>query len=197
MDGKTVTNGEPHERESTDSGRKRKEKSLQKFQFTIEQAPDAVFWMDKEGRFEYVNDEACRSLGYSREELHRLYLWDIDPCYSRERLTTDWEGYPKGGALSMRNLETWHRRKDGSLFPVEVAAKHGWFGETEFHVAFVRDITERKRAEQETAILADIGRLIGSTLNIDEVYERFAAETKKLIPFDSLAIITAANKHIK
>lgn len=45
-----------------------------------------------------------------------------------------------------------------------------------------------KRAEQELAHLAYIGRLIGSTLNIDDVYEQFAAETQKLIPIDSLAI---------
>jgi diguanylate cyclase (GGDEF)-like protein len=47
---------------------------------------------------------------------------------------------------------------------------------------------DRKRAEQGMAILSDIGRLIGSTLNIDEVYERFAAEAKKLIIFDSITI---------
>jgi PAS domain S-box-containing protein len=45
-----------------------------------------------------------------------------------------------------------------------------------------------KRAGREMSILAEIGRLIASTLNIDEVYERFAAETRKLIPFDSLTI---------
>jgi PAS domain S-box-containing protein len=45
-----------------------------------------------------------------------------------------------------------------------------------------------KRLEQEMATLAEIGRLIGSTLNIEEVYERFAAETQKLIRFDSLTI---------
>ena len=45
----------------------------------------------------------------------------------------------------------------------------------------------RKR-EQEIAILSDIGRLIGSTLNIEEVYERFAAEAQKLILFDSLTV---------
>jgi transcriptional regulator with GAF, ATPase, and Fis domain len=48
--------------------------------------------------------------------------------------------------------------------------------------------SDRKQTEQEIALLADIGRLIGSTLNIDEVYERFAAETQKLILFDSLTI---------
>jgi PAS domain S-box-containing protein len=45
-----------------------------------------------------------------------------------------------------------------------------------------------KQTEQEIALLADIGRLISSTLNIDEVYGRFAAETQKLILFDSLTI---------
>jgi PAS domain S-box-containing protein len=50
------------------------------------------------------------------------------------------------------------------------------------------DITERKRAEQETAILAEIRRMIGSTLEIDEVYERVATEIRKLIPFDSLVV---------
>jgi diguanylate cyclase (GGDEF)-like protein/PAS domain S-box-containing protein len=49
-----------------------------------------------------------------------------------------------------------------------------------------REIAER--LVKEMAIIAEIGRLIGSTLNIEEVYERFATETGKLIPFDSLAI---------
>jgi GAF domain-containing protein len=45
-----------------------------------------------------------------------------------------------------------------------------------------------ERLAGETAVIADIGRLIGSTLDIEEVYERFAAEARKLIPFDRLAI---------
>ncbi len=69
-------------------------------------------------------------------------------------------------------------------------------------IEYVRDITDRKRAEdellrseeeakrlaQENAIMAEIGRIIGSTLNIDEVYERFAEEVRKLISFDRIAI---------
>lgn len=39
---------------------------------------DAVFWMDADSRFIYVNDEACRSLGYSRDEFCSMHLWDID-----------------------------------------------------------------------------------------------------------------------
>ena len=69
-------------------------------------------------------------------------------------------------------------------------------------IEYVRDITERKKAEeerqksgeearrlaQENAIMAEIGRIISSTLNIEEVYERFAKEVNKLIPFDRIAI---------
>jgi diguanylate cyclase (GGDEF)-like protein/PAS domain S-box-containing protein len=65
-----------------------------------------------------------------------------------------------------------------------------------------RDATERRQVEEEQCqsretverlakemtILAEIGRLIGSTLDIDAVYERFAAEAKKLIPFDRLTV---------
>jgi diguanylate cyclase (GGDEF)-like protein/PAS domain S-box-containing protein len=49
-------------------------------------------------------------------------------------------------------------------------------------------ITERKRAEEEMVIISAIGTVIGSTLDINEVYERFAAEARKLIPFDRLAV---------
>ena len=42
--------------------------------------------------------------------------------------------------------------------------------------------SERKRAEQEMVILAEIGRMISSTLDIDEVYERFAAERSTDLP---------------
>ena len=45
-----------------------------------------------------------------------------------------------------------------------------------------------ERLAEEMAVIAEIGRLIGSTLDIDEVYERFAAETRKLIPFDRLSV---------
>jgi diguanylate cyclase (GGDEF)-like protein/PAS domain S-box-containing protein len=45
-----------------------------------------------------------------------------------------------------------------------------------------------RETAEETAVIAEIGRLIGSTLDIDEVYDRFAAEVRKLIPFDRLAV---------
>ena len=49
-----------------------------------------------------------------------------------------------------------------------------------------QEIVQQLAAEME--IIAEIGRLISSTLDIDEVYERFAAEARKLIPFDRLVV---------
>jgi PAS domain S-box-containing protein len=146
---------------------KQKEKELQTFRFSIDKASDAVFWMSRDAGFSYVNDEACRSLGYTREELLKLRLWDIDPVYPKERWDAEWKQFNKKGQIGGLIGETFHRRKNGVVFPVEVVSKHIWFGEIELHVAFVRDITERKQAEalveqsrtQLRALLAQLQRL--------------------------------------
>jgi len=64
----------------------------------------------------------------------------------------------------------------------EVSALRGRIRELEHSDAV------RRRAEQEMAVLAEIGRVIGSTLDIETVYERFAAITRRLIPFDTLSV---------
>lgn len=128
--------------------RKRIEAALRMFEFTTEQAPDSIFWLERNGRFRYVNDKACESLGYSREELTNLYVWDIDPLFPKERMEEEWKHYQKGEIGTLR-LEVAHRRKDGTEFPIEVSSRHFWFGDTEFHVAYARDITERRQAEQK------------------------------------------------
>ncbi|WDT81296.1 MAG: PAS domain S-box protein [Candidatus Manganitrophus sp.] len=127
--------------------RKRVEEALQRFQFSMEHAPDAVFFMTREAGFSYVNEQACRSLGYTRDELLSLKLWDIDPIYPKERWKQVWAQILEDKTDSV-HIETLHRRKDGLVFPVEVSAEHLWLGNDEFHVAFVRDISERKRAEE-------------------------------------------------
>jgi len=120
--------------------------ALKLTQFTIDNAADAVFWMESNGGFSYINSEACRTLGYTREELLKLKLWDIDPSFPKERLAAVWKMYGKG-ELESQQMETSHQRKDGTLFPVEVVAKHMWFGDKELHVAFVRNISDRKIIE--------------------------------------------------
>ena len=129
--------------------RKKAEETLQMFQYSNDQASVAIFWMNRDAEYLYVNNEACRSLGYTREELLGLRLWDIDPIYPKERWYSNLEEYQVNRQGGSEHVETFHRRKDGVTFPVEVFSKHLWLGETEFHVAFVQDITERRQAETQ------------------------------------------------
>jgi PAS domain S-box-containing protein len=129
--------------------RKKVEEALQMFRYSNDHASIAIFWMDRDAEYLYVNNEACRSLGYTREELLDMSLWDIDPIYPKERWYNNLEQYQKNRQGGGEHVETFHRRKDGVIFPVEVFSQHLWLGENEFHVAFVQDITERRQVEEK------------------------------------------------
>ncbi len=88
-------------------------------------------------------------------------------------------------------------RKDGTKRYIEasVSLQKDSSGKPIGFRGIIRDVTERKRAEeaatrlsQENAIMAEIGRIISSTLNIEEVYDRFGEEVRKVIPFDRISV---------
>ncbi|MFO1475112.1 MAG: PAS domain S-box protein [Verrucomicrobiota bacterium] len=118
------------------------------FRFATDQAAHAIYGMNRDASLCYVNDQACRSLGYTSAELLKLSIFDIDPDFTPEMWEKAWDRFHRREVEVMR-IETRHRRKDGSIFPVEIASKHFWQGQTELHVAFVVDLTERKRIEKQ------------------------------------------------
>src|SRR5439155_36893 len=93
------------------------EEQLRFMHFSIEHAPEGAFWVGPDARFLYVNDTACRTLGYSREELLSMTLRDIDPYFSAEAWPEKWQLTQQGGTLT---FESRHRTKDGKLIPVEM-----------------------------------------------------------------------------
>ncbi len=127
---------------------KKAEEKLRISQYSIDKSLDAIFWMNKDAKNIYVNEEACRSLGYTKEELLELYLWDYDPFYPPERWKEEWDSYQKNKIVEGGKVETLHKRKDGTVFHVEINATHTWFGDYELHVAHVRDVSERKSNEE-------------------------------------------------
>jgi PAS domain S-box-containing protein len=126
--------------------RKRAETELRLTQFSVEHAADGIFWMDPQGRITRVNEAACRSLGRSRGELLSLSIPDIDPLFPKEAWGAFWEKLKSSGS---ETFETQHQTKQGRVFPVAVTANRLEFDGKEYSLAFVRDITERKRAEAE------------------------------------------------
>lgn|GEM_PF-1453215 len=125
--------------------RKRSEKALQLTQFAFDNASDAIFWMSSDALIVNVNEAACVSLGYTEQELLNLSVPDIDPDFNLEM----WSGFfPELREKHSISIETTQLKKDGSLLPVEIRSNYIKFGDKEFSCAFVRDITERKKVEQ-------------------------------------------------
>ncbi len=106
---------------------------------------EGFYVVDMDGRILDVNEASCEMLGYTREELLRLCIADIavdeDPALTAERL----ERIKSTGHAT---FEARDRRKDGSTFDVEVSASF-LGGEDDIVVAFFRDISARKEAEQQ------------------------------------------------
>ena len=131
--------------------RKRVEQALLLFRELIDRSNDTIEVLDPETlRFLDVNQKACEQLGYSRGELLTMSAFDIHPGLNPTAIAdVEAQLRSKGSAI----IESRHRRKDGSSFPVEINVNRIELGRT-YQVAIVRDITERKRAEERANQLA-------------------------------------------
>jgi PAS domain S-box-containing protein len=128
------------------TAQKEAERSLKLFRTLIDESNDAVEVVDPETlRFLDVNDKACWDLGYSREELLTMTVFDIDPMVNESVRAHSLERLHRTGFILKEGV---HRRKDGSTFPVEISMKLVQLGRN-YVVAVCRDISQRKRAEAD------------------------------------------------
>jgi two-component system, sensor histidine kinase and response regulator len=118
--------------------------SEQRFRAFVDHAADAFFLHDERFVILDVNRQACESLGYTRDELLGMTPLDVDPDVTPAALD---EIERKLSAGEMMAFESRHRRKDGTIFPVEVRGQAFREGGRRFSVAMVRDMTERKKIE--------------------------------------------------
>ncbi|HEX2971174.1 MAG TPA: PAS domain S-box protein [Tepidisphaeraceae bacterium] len=141
--------------------RKRAEHALRFTQFAVDRAADGIFWLDDTGRFVYVNEVACRSLGYTRRELLSMRVHDIDTDFPPEV----WHAHRE--TLRDRRFmvfESHHRASDGRIFPVELTSNILEFDGKEYTCSFARDIAERRRLEEDlrqSQKMEAVGRLAG------------------------------------
>jgi len=127
--------------------RKKVEEALQqseeKYRTLVEQATDGIFISDKSGKFHIVNSAGSRMSGYTLEELKNMTIYDLvdsedlktNPFHFEEMMS-------ENGVLTQREI----RKKDGSAIYIEVNAK--FLSDGRF-LAFIRDITDRRKAEEE------------------------------------------------
>src|SRR5215475_14577955 len=119
-------------------------RSVTRTREVLELAPDAFFQADLNARFTDVNQAACRMLGYSRDELVGKTFFDIIPAEDAPRLRAVKASLLAPGRVD--RAEWTQIRKDGIFVPVEVSSNILPDGRWQ---AFVRDISERKRIEDE------------------------------------------------
>ena len=125
--------------------RRQREESLVLFRNLIESSSDALEVVDPETlRFLDVNEQACRDLGRSREELLRLTVRDVDLGLDESSGMVLPKPCGPGGVVVFESVR---RRKDGSTFPVEINLRHVALDRS-YLVCVVRDISERKLAQQ-------------------------------------------------
>jgi PAS domain S-box-containing protein len=117
---------------------------LEKYQLFSENTRDIVLFVRRDGRITEANEAAVKVYGYTREELLSLTIYDLrasDPGHDvDEQMDTAFDS----GIL----FETLHHRKDGSMFPVEVNSQGRIIDGQKVMLSIVRDITDRKRAEE-------------------------------------------------
>ncbi|GEM_PF-1215587 len=174
--------------------------SEERYRTLFEESRDAIFIRSMAGKIVDVNQATLDLFGFTREvaigsDVSEMVINDEEQARFNQTLAE---------VGSVNNFEQRLRRRDGTEIDCLVTAilRRDQQGDRIEVQGIIRDITERIRAEQElkesheaerrlaeeSALLAEIGKTITATLNIDEVYGKFASDVKKLVDFDRINV---------
>lgn len=123
------------------------EEFLRLIQFALDNSADLASMVLPDGRFYYVNNTMCNSLGYTREELLQMNVLDLDIVFTQERWAKGWEMHKAEGFVG--HVESAYRAKDGTIIPVDIVGRYLKYNDKEFICASARNIAERKSIEEE------------------------------------------------
>ncbi len=152
-------------------------------QFTINHTADAAFWMKPNGRFIYVNKSACKSLGYTKNELLSMKFRDINPNFTDMDWIAHWQKIKKQKSFT---FESYHKTKEGKIFPVEITVNFVEFEGKEYNCAFARDITKRKEAQKKLQESEEKYRQL-FVVETDTIFV-YDVETMKIIDINDAAL---------
>jgi PAS domain S-box-containing protein len=126
--------------------RRKAETELRLMQFSVEHTSEGIVWMRMNGEITYYNEAICTMLGYSPQEFAGLSVRDIRPGLSHFSLSSGWN---KLLIQKHAIIEELLIKKDGSILPVELVLNYTEQGPETLIFAFVRDISERRRSEED------------------------------------------------
>src|SRR5205085_8891491 len=112
--------------------------------FTIEHLPEAVFWIDADGKIIQTNKAASMLCGYSKEELLKMTVFDFNPLMTLQKWKPHWENTKANKSVT---FESTHRHKEGHEYRVEITNNFIKVKGTEYSCSIVRDISKKKIEE--------------------------------------------------
>lgn len=173
--------------------RKQRERYQRRHEFATERATEAVYWAQEDGRLYYVNQAACRMLGYSRDELLKLRVSDVNPHFPPEQWPSQWEQLQKQGSKS---IETTHRTAAGRDLQIGMNLHFYELESEQFVVGTARDITAEKQAKAllsaKTAELENLIRLLPlglAVVNPDRKFVRVNSEFCRIFGYESSEVV--------
>jgi PAS domain S-box-containing protein len=126
--------------------RKQIEAESLRFKFIADHASDPFILMRKDASFAYLNKAAQKKWGYTEEEIKHIRVPDVDPIYHLELFN---DAFAQAQKEPLPLFESLHKNKEGLIYPVEIKMRGLQIDGEEYMFAIARDITERKKAEEE------------------------------------------------
>ncbi|MHB8896623.1 MAG: PAS domain S-box protein [Candidatus Geothermincolia bacterium] len=137
------------------------EASLRLARFELDNAGDMILRVDQDGRILFANEAAREHYGAGSDEMRSLHVWDVDRSLNEDNWSQRWQDRRAEGHTRLQG--TWWQ-KDGKSYPVGLAISFLEFEGQEYIVAFARDISERKKSEEELAAAVLRYRELAETL---------------------------------
>ena len=161
------------------TARKLIEESLNLRAQLLDAASDSILILDLDGGILYANNSALKNYGFKRNEFLRLNLRQITVLEEIEKLKEKMQLLFNDGEVV---FESCHRQKNGALVPVEIQAKLNEINNKILVLCIIRDITERKKAEEtithERELLHNLMKYLPDTIYFKDVHSRFTRINK-------------------
>jgi PAS domain S-box-containing protein len=143
------------------SEQKQLELSLQRYKYMVENANDAFILLDENGNFIFINQAGIKSWGYTQKEIETLKFSDIDSAYEGNSFS---QLFALAQKQYIPEFESFHKRKDGHLFPVELSVGGLVLNKQPYLFATARNITKRKETERALKLSLDKFRLLSDSM---------------------------------
>lgn len=160
---------------------------------SLDNNPEAVFWVGQYGKVLYVNKAACQKLGYSKEELLKMTVADFDVQYPKYTWHPNSEFVQMMKSGEITRFQTLHRHRDGHLIPVEIVNSNISHQEDGIGCSFVRDITDRIKLQEQQenfyarlSILNKIAQKTNEEFNAAILLRETASILINSLPIDAL-----------